>query len=438
MRDYLVLAIIFGSLPICIIRPYIGILVWSWISYMNPHRLTWGPAFFFPVAKYVGLATLLGFIFTSEQKKLPLVRETILIFLLWTVFTVSSILAFYPDKAWDHWNQTSKILLMTIITTCLITDRARLRNLLLTIAFSIGFYGLKGGIFGLLTGGEFRVWGPPYTFIEDNNALALALLVVAPITFYLAREEKNWKLKLALRITFFLSILSIILSYSRGALLGLIAITAMFLIKIRKISLVIGILIGACLLFAFIPEQWFERMSTIKTYEQDASAMGRINAWYFAWNIARERPFFGGGFGVFDPRLFIIYAPEPYNFHDAHSIYFEMLGEQGFTGLVLFLTLLTSSFLSTRKLKKTVKHIPSLEWIGNYSDMLELSLYAYIVSGAFLGLAYFDLSYHIISLVIILKALAKKELKLLADKEKRIQAGKEMSRQVSGVSTQAL
>jgi len=72
-----------------------------------------------------------------------------------------------------------------------------------------------------------------------------------------------------------------------------------------------------------MPDAWMQRMGTIKTYEQDGSAMGRINAWHFAFNLALDRPIVGGGFETFQPDLFLKYAPEPENYHDSHSIYFE-------------------------------------------------------------------------------------------------------------------
>ena len=173
-----------------------------------------------------------------------------------------------------------------------------------------------------------------------------------------------------------------------------------------------GIGVATMLLLAaiYVPEKWYTRMGTITTYEQDASAMGRINAWHFAWNVASDRPFTGGGFQTFSPELFEIYAPNPDQYADAHSIYFEMLGEQGFIALGLFMALLTSCFLSLRKVKKDFKDVPSGDWLCNYSDMLQVSLIAYMVGGAFLGRAYFDLFYHLVCTIVVLKVLAKREL----------------------------
>jgi len=420
MRDYVILAIIFTSLPFCLFRPYIGALVWAWVSYMNPHRLAWSVARHFPVAQLVGGALLLGTLFTKDRERLPMERETILLLLLGAMVTITGFYAFFPSTSWSQWSQFAKVLLINFVTIMLCLDKKKLRYLLMTIALSIGFYGFKGGIFSILTGGKHIVYGPPGSFITSNNTLGLGLLMVLPMLFFLAREEKNPALKAILRVTFFLTIIAIICTYSRGAFLGLAAISFLFLLKSRhKILAAIVFVVGIYLAFMFLPEKWFGRMETIETYEEDKSALGRMNAWRLAWALALDRPYTGGGFGVFEAGgttrtdLYMTYTPESTTFHNVHSCYFEMLGEHGFIAFSLFLSLFFSSFLSLRKLRKTFKRIPSCQWICSYADMLELSLVAYMVSGTFVGLAYFDLPYNVIGMVIILKVLARREYALL-------------------------
>src|SRR5262252_873711 len=410
MRTFIVLAIILGSLPFCFARPYIGIYMWAWISYMNPHRLTWSnDVKYFPVAQYVGIATLLGYLFTKERDKLPMEREVVLLMLLWAFYTFTSFFGL-STSVWHEWNRTSKILLFTFLTIILCIDKQKIKSLLLIIAFSIGFYGVKGAIFSILTGGNNRVWGPEDSFIADNNDLGLALLMVMPILLYISKIEENKRFQLLLRISFCSCVIAALFTYSRGTFLGLLILFLALLYKSKKrilSALLVGIVIVGAVIF--VPEKLVNRIESIKTYQQDSSAMGRINAWHFAWNLALDRPFVGGGFGVSEPRIFQLYASEPLDFHASHSIYFEVLGEHGFIGLGLFLTLLVSGILSVKKMKKNLKHLPSFQWLCNYCDMIELSLLAYMVSGAFLGRAYFDLYYHMISIVVILKVLAKRE-----------------------------
>jgi probable O-glycosylation ligase (exosortase A-associated) len=384
---------------------------------MNPHRLSW-TAQESPVAMYVAIATLAGLPFTRERDRPPLSRETILLALLWIVYTVSTFFALNPADAWEQWDTVSKILLLTFVTIILCLDKARLHYLMLAIALSLGFYGFKGGIFGITTGGAYRVYGPRGSFIEENNALAMALLMAIPLLFYLAGEEKRRWLKLTLVATFALSLMSIILTYSRGGFIGLVAVAFMFFLKLKRRLLWASIgLVVVVLSLPLIPQRWYDRISSIQDYRYDRSVQGRFNAWGFAINVARVRPLNGGGFEVFHPEFFKILAPNPDDYHDAHSIYFEVLGEHGLPGLALFSALLASCFLSLRKLRRSYGRVPSLEWVGRCADMLSISLVAYCVSGAFLGLAYFDLYYHLVAMVIILKEVARREYLALLERE---------------------
>jgi probable O-glycosylation ligase (exosortase A-associated) len=168
-------------------------------------------------------------------------------------------------------------------------------------------------------------------------------------------------------------------------------------------GVLIVIAVGA--VAAIMPQAWYDRMYTIADYEHDASAMGRINAWWFAWNLAKARPLTGGGFETFTPSLFSIYAPNPRQYHDVHSIYFEVLGEHGFVGLVLFLALGFMAWRTATLVAKRARQSPELKWLADLVTMVQVSLIGYAAGGAFLGLAYFDLAYHLVAMIVIAKGL---------------------------------
>jgi hypothetical protein len=81
---------------------------------------------------------------------------------------------------------------------CLIHGKERIQLLVWVTAVSIGFYGIRGGIFTILTGGNYRVYGPEETFIADNNQLGLALTMILPLLYYssrssaLTRAARSW------------------------------------------------------------------------------------------------------------------------------------------------------------------------------------------------------------------------------------------------------
>jgi probable O-glycosylation ligase (exosortase A-associated) len=235
-----------------------------------------------------------------------------------------------------------------------------------------------------------------------------------PIFLYLAREEPRRWLRLGLMATFFLSIVAVPFTFSRGGVLGLGAVLSVLLYNSRRRYLMLPIaLIAAYSFIVFAPRAVIERMETVRTYEQDGSAMGRLRAWSMGVKIANDRPLVGGGFEVFkNVGTWTRYEPEFQRTGsglDAHSIYFNMLGEHGYVGLGLFLALILSSLSTLRKLKKLGQR-DDVQWVANYACMLEASIAGYLVAGAFVSKSYLDFAYHIFVLVVILKYLAEQEL----------------------------
>jgi probable O-glycosylation ligase (exosortase A-associated) len=222
-----------------------------------------------------------------------------------------------------------------------------------------------------------------------------------PLIRYLHLQEKHRLVRLGLLAGMFLTAMAAVGSQSRGALVALLITGAAFWLKSRKkLATAIFVVIASVTVVTMMPQEWRDRMGTIKTYEEDPSALGRINAWWFAYNLASDRVT-GGGFEAFQRSAFARYAPEPGRVHDAHSIYFEMLGEHGFIGLALFLTMLLFTWLKCSQVIRTSKRDPALTWARDLAAMIQVSLVAYMSAGAFLGLAYFDYVYHLVALVIM-------------------------------------
>src|SRR5215470_13386307 len=174
IRDALVLLIIFGSIPIVIRRPYVGALLWVWVGVMNPHRLGWGVAYDFPVALVVACATFIGIAFSPDEKRFKPRPEVyaLLAFFLWTCIT--SLFALNAEGAWEMWIFIAKVQLMTIVALLVLNEKRQVILLIWVIVISLGYYGVKGGIWAFQTGAEYRVMGPAQSAIEDNNSLALA------------------------------------------------------------------------------------------------------------------------------------------------------------------------------------------------------------------------------------------------------------------------
>jgi len=390
------------------LRPFVGVLAWTWVSFMNPHRLSWGVARTFPVALVVALATLAGVVLSGEPKQLPRNPGTRLLFALWACLSISTALALHSDTALEAWILRSKILLMAILTMTLLKDRERLRWLCIVTALSVGFFGLKGGIFTIITGAQYQVLGPEDTFLGDNTSLALALTMVLPILFYLTRDVNQKPLRWLLWATFVFSIPAIIGTYSRGGLLGLAAVAmTMFAKGGRKLFGVVLLTAATVAVITLAPQKWSQRMETIGHYQSEASAMARIHAWTLAWRLALARPIFGWGpQAMDDKKLYDTYYPESPGRDDVHNSYLQLLAECGFVTFAVFAALLGWCLLHLRRLSALFRESPEHTWVATYADMLQVSLIGYVVSAAFLEMAFFDLLYHIVASSIALVQLA--------------------------------
>ena len=415
MRDIFVTVIVLGSIPLILARPHFGILMWAWLGFMNPHRLTWGFALSVPFAQIVAIATLIGMFFSRERKRIPWTRETFVLLLFTAWMLMTTFFAFSQEFAWLQWEKVWNIQLMVFVTLVLMQRAERLQALIWVIVLSIGFYGVKGGIWTVAAGGAYRVYGPDGTFIGGNNEIGLALIMVIPLMRYLQlTSERRW-VRMGLTAAMALSAISILGTHSRGAFVGIAAMLLFLVLKSRRrfaLAIVLALVVPLGLLV--MPQKWFDRMYTIRNYEQDQSAMGRINAWTFAYNLAKDRPLIGGGFEVFGKsELHDIYAPNP-DVRDAHSIYFEVLGEHGFVGLFLFLSLGFLVWRSCSAIKKQARGHPELGKFSDLAMMAQVSLVGYAVSGAFPGLAYFDLYYNLVAIVILVKVMVREHLEEMA------------------------
>jgi probable O-glycosylation ligase (exosortase A-associated) len=411
MRDLILLFIVFGALLFVPARPYRGVLLWAWLGFMNPHRFGWGLAASLPLSAITVGVTVVAALFSREPKRIPWSGMLFVWVALVVWINIATLFALIPDNSWPEWSRTMKIQFAILLMLMLINTRERLTQMVWVTALSLGFFGVKGGLFALATGGNYLVMGPPQSFIADNNSLALALIMALPLIRFLHLQEKRPWLRRALLAAMGLTAVAILTTHSRGALLAGSAMALVLWFKSPgKLKTALAMLILLPAAIAFMPEKWFERMSTIRTYQQDTSAMGRINAWEFAVNVANDRPLTGAGFNAFKQELFDKYAPDPRDLHDAHSIYFEMLAEQGYVGLVLFLTLGWLAFRTGARIAALTRERPELGWARDLGAMIQVSLVGYAIGGAFLGLAYFDLYYHLVAILAITRSLVERSL----------------------------
>lgn len=417
MRDILLTLFLSGGLLFALRRPDIGVCLWAWVSTMNPHALTYGFARGVPWAQIVALVVLFAFLTTpSRRHGLPWSTGLGLLIALVAWMSLTSVVSINtPTEVWDRWVFVMKIFVMLFLTLAVLRGRTEIERLIWVVALSVAFFGIKGGLWTVVTGGGGRVWGPPGGMIAGNNELGVALVMVTPWMYYLfATASRRW-VKLALGTGMVFMAFGVLGTQSRGALLALVAMAFVLGLKGKSpwrssIALTMLVLIA----IAFMPDSWNQRMDTIQTYRDDTSAMSRLWTWQTMWNLAVDRPFVGGGFRSDSAIVFSLYSPIEgreifsQDVYVAHSIYFQALGEHGFPGLFLYLGLgLWTWFAAARLSRQTVNDPEFGAWVPLLMRMCQTALIGFAVGGAFLSLMNLDVPFYIPAVVMLTQATVK-------------------------------
>jgi len=237
------------------------------------------------------------------------------------------------------------------------------------------------------------------------------MVMIIPFLYFAYLQVKTKWMRMGFVAAILLTTIAVLGTQSRGAFL---AIAAMGLVlwwrAPRKLLTGTLIVCSALLALTVMSDQFSERMATIKTYDEDTSAVGRIYAWQTAFNIANERPF-GAGFAMYEQVISDRYGAglgfsgmidqKILEARAAHSIYFQVLGEHGWVGLVLFLGVFVLTWRMGSSLRKRTKGQAELQWVYQLAGMCQVSLAGFAVGGAFLSLAYFDLPYNILIILVV-------------------------------------
>lgn len=404
-------------------RAFIALGMWIWTAMFFPNAWLYGFASSLRYNLIFTGITILAYLVMKDKPKVQFgaLGGLIFLFFLWT--TASTIMTIgLPAVSWEIWQRFLKVILLFVFVVLIVDKKLHIDFFLWCLILSIGFYGGLEALKFVATGGGHKIEGFSGHVLGDRNELALAFVMVLPICVYLLSEYGRGSRVVRWGLIGLMGALvaAIIGTQSRGGFVALLGLAAyMFIKSERKIPLALLSLILVGILSNFVSDEWSGRMNTINDADQDASFMGRVVAWKLSFILAMDNPFFGGGFKSLEffpvwqnlSREFFSYSffytgsalPDPLTARAAHSVYFQVLGDHGFVGLGIYLTLLARAFFGARSVARKARKHQETAWIATLATMLQLCLFAFALGGAALSFAYFDLLFALCGIILVLQ-----------------------------------
>ena len=383
-------------------------LLWGWTALLAVDQYLYGFMTSVRLNLVFALLTLISLLanYSRLDGKITNDRTTILLF-IWLIHgTLAAVFSYSNNFAnWDVYEKFIKGLVFVIVMPMVVTNRSHLHTMIVMVCLGLGFHGCIDGLKFLASGGGHIVRG--LNKFGDNNHYAVTIVMTAPFLMYLYQQSKSRLVKLVALFSIILTSAAVVGTHSRGGFLTLlVALGWMLMVGKRKFIATIFLGIGVATIISLAPENWTERMETIKTAEEDSSFLQRVEAWQVSSAIALSNPVFGGGFhAVQSVPIWTQFRGNPgllgfmHTFDSAsvipraaHSIYFEVLGDLGFTGLFIFLAWLANILITCRETRTMArKSDQDMAWAIDMSHALTAVTLAYIIGGGGVSLAYTEI-----------------------------------------------
>jgi len=397
--------------------PFALALGYVWVDTFNPQSMAYIVLPQIPVSLIMALATIASYLIFERQKpRITLTSILLLLFAVWVTMT-TALWAEVPDSAWEKWNFAFKMLCFAAFLPSVFRTRIQIEALLQIYLLSISVHFIPVGLKTMVSGGGYgRALGivAGNSLLSEGATLAGVSLMLIPIILYLRRNTlimpKHWVVKLGYSGLVSLALAAAIGTYERTALVGMAIVGGGVWLRARR-KILYGVL-GVLMVLAVASrtsEAWNARISTIRHYETETSALGRLLVWQWTIGYANEHPF-GGGFNSYKIDQ-VSFPPETPGGDPVvakgiafHSIYFEVLGEQGYVGLGMFFSIIFLSFWQLHKVARITKNVREMVWAKELAYALQVALLTLLACGAFIGIAFQPMLYYLFALSACLRA----------------------------------
>lgn len=401
-------------------RPFLFVLVYVYIDIVSPQRLTYVLLNSVPISLLAVAMCVLSWAVIDNKKDSRVAPRQLLILALLLYCGITTRTADFPLEALDKWDWVWKALAFAAFLPLTLRTKLRIESLLLFMILSASSIIIVGGIKTLASGGG--GYGSLNLMVSNNSGLyegstiSTVAIAIIPLILWFAKHgtifPPDWKVKGFCAALVFSCLLIPIGTSTRTGLLCIGLVAVLMLRDTKRKVLYLGIL-GVIGLAAvpFLPSTFTDRMSTIKTYKADESASTRLAVWKWTWDYAKEHPF-GGGFEMYRQNQ-IRYDTEKVE-GDAsnstvdkkltvdkarafHSAYFEMLGEQGYPGLAIWLMINLIGIVRMEVIRQRYRKAPPDQaWVTPLAGALQSAHIVYLLGAAFIAIAFQPFVYMLI------------------------------------------
>ena len=401
--------------------PFIATLGYVWVDTFRPQEVAYVLLKQMPVSLIMGGTAIGGYFLVDRRSPPPVTLAQCLIFLMAIWVTATIIWAEVPAAAWTKWDWAFKTLVFGSFIPLVIRSRVQIEAFIQTYVFALAANIIPFGLKTAISGGGYGVnlgLSQGNSGLAEGGLLSTICLMAVPLCLFLGKHSllmPKWKLvPLGYLGIAGLAVITAIGTYERSALVGIVVLGGYMFIRSRRKVLfgTLAVCIAVGMIYA-TSGAWNKRISSISEFQTENSALTRLLVWQWTFNYSLSHPL-GGGFEAYRVGTIVLPpdASNPggliVNGRAYHSCYFEVLGEQGFPGLAIFLIAVGSSFLSLLKLARRAKRDPELIWIADLSDALQAGIAVFMTCGAFVGIAFQPMIWFFVALSISARAYMKR------------------------------
>ncbi|MFS2109706.1 putative O-glycosylation ligase, exosortase A system-associated [Sphingomonas sp. Sphisp140] len=420
MRDLVFVAFLLAFFGMGFRKPFIFVLVYAYIDIVSPQRLTYLLLNSVPISLIAVGLSVLGWLAMDDKKDVRVAPRQLMIVALLGYCFYTTLNADFKVEALDKWDWVWKALAFAAFLPLTLRTKLRIESLLLFMILSASSIIIVGGIKTLGSGGgygELNLMVANNSGLYEGSTISTVAIAIIPLIVWFMRFgtifPPDWKVKCFCLALIFACLLIPVGTSTRTGLLC-IGLVALLMIRDAKRKVVYLTALGCLGLAAvpFLPSSFTERMGTIKTYKADASASTRLAVWQWTMDYAKAHPM-GGGFEAYRQNKIryekvavegegagqqkIDRSLEVDSARAYHSAYFEMLGEQGYPGLALWLLINILGIFRMEVLRQRYrKPEPGQEWVAPLASALQTAHIVYMLGATFIAIAFQPFVYMLI------------------------------------------